>query len=203
MECCAAQNIFADAGVEWKWYRYYEPKTVGLDFEGMMEDLRGAPEGSVVILHGIPPLFHHPYVIAASLQENGRPYRHTGTVGQSNPLSLKHALPAIVQLACPVSCPPALPLVPAQSLPAHHGNTLAGAEVLQRATVLHAGCAHNPTGIDPTREQWEQMADLCIEKNHLPFFDVVRSRTGRRLCYVALWSRLCNTTPCMSSVRDM
>ena len=46
------QNIFADAGVEWKWYRYFEPKTVGLDFEGMMEDLRGAPEGSVVILHG-------------------------------------------------------------------------------------------------------------------------------------------------------
>ena len=36
-----------------------------------------------------------------------------------------------------------------------------------------AGCAHNPTGIDPTREQWEQIADLCIERNHLPFFDVV------------------------------
>lgn len=36
-----------------------------------------------------------------------------------------------------------------------------------------AGCAHNPTGIDPTREQWEQIADLCIEKDHLPFFDVV------------------------------
>ncbi len=52
--CFAAQNIFADAGVEWKWYRYFEPKTVGLDFEGMMEDLRGAPEGSVVILHGLP-----------------------------------------------------------------------------------------------------------------------------------------------------
>ena len=49
---CAAQNIFADAGVEWKMYRYFEPKTVGLDFEGMMEDLRGAPEGSVVVLHG-------------------------------------------------------------------------------------------------------------------------------------------------------
>ena len=39
--------------------------------------------------------------------------------------------------------------------------------------VMHAGCAHNPTGIDPTREQWEQIADLCIEKNHMPFFDVV------------------------------
>ena len=49
---CAVQNIFADAGVEWKWYRYFKPETVGLDFEGLMEDLRGAPEGSVVVLHG-------------------------------------------------------------------------------------------------------------------------------------------------------
>ena len=46
------QNIFADAGVEWKWYRYYNPQTVGLDFEGLCEDLRAAPEGSVIVLHG-------------------------------------------------------------------------------------------------------------------------------------------------------
>ena len=45
--------------MEWKWYRYFEPKTVGLDFEGMMEDLRGAPEGSVVILHGVTHLLAH------------------------------------------------------------------------------------------------------------------------------------------------
>lgn len=37
--------------------------------------------------------------------------------------------------------------------------------------VLH-GCAHNPTGIDPTKEQWEQIAALCKDKGHLPFFDV-------------------------------
>jgi aspartate aminotransferase len=36
---------------------------------------------------------------------------------------------------------------------------------------LH-GCAHNPTGIDPTPEQWEKIADLMQEKNHMPFFDV-------------------------------
>jgi aspartate aminotransferase, chloroplastic len=35
-----------------------------------------------------------------------------------------------------------------------------------------AGCAHNPTGVDPTKEQWEEIADLCIEKQHIPFFDV-------------------------------
>jgi len=36
--------------------------------------------------------------------------------------------------------------------------------------VLHA-CAHNPTGVDPTKEQWKQIADLCEEKNLFPFFD--------------------------------
>ena len=34
------------------------------------------------------------------------------------------------------------------------------------------GCAHNPTGIDPTAEQWAQIAEVCIKKGHLPFFDV-------------------------------
>lgn len=33
------KNIFADAGVEWKEYRYFNPETVGLDFEGMMADI--------------------------------------------------------------------------------------------------------------------------------------------------------------------
>jgi aspartate aminotransferase len=78
-------NIFADAGVTVEKYRYFDPETVGLDFEGMLEDIRAAPEGSVILLHG---------------------------------------------------------------------------------------CAHNPTGIDPTEEQWQKIADLVQEKNHLPFFDI-------------------------------
>lgn len=32
-------NIFNDAGVPWKHYRYFDPKTVGLDFEGMTADI--------------------------------------------------------------------------------------------------------------------------------------------------------------------
>ncbi|GJS89311.1 aspartate aminotransferase 5 [Tanacetum coccineum] len=36
---------------------------------------------------------------------------------------------------------------------------------------LH-GCAHNPTGIDPTPEQWGKIDDVIQEKNHIPFFDV-------------------------------
>ncbi|PSC75103.1 aspartate aminotransferase [Micractinium conductrix] len=79
------KNIFADAGVEWKEYSYFDPETIGLDFGGMVADLQAAPEGSVVVLHG---------------------------------------------------------------------------------------CAHNPTGVDPTPEQWEQIADVCVAKKLLPFFDV-------------------------------
>ncbi|KAK3211529.1 hypothetical protein Dsin_016235 [Dipteronia sinensis] len=79
------KNIFNDARVPWSEYRYYDPKTVGLDFEGMIADIKDAPEGSFILLHG---------------------------------------------------------------------------------------CAHNPTGIDPTPEQWEKIADVIQEKNHNPFFDV-------------------------------
>jgi len=37
--------------------------------------------------------------------------------------------------------------------------------------VLH-GCAHNPTGIDPSGEQWAALAELCARRRLLPFFDV-------------------------------
>lgn len=36
--------------------------------------------------------------------------------------------------------------------------------------VLHA-CAHNPTGVDPTREQWAQLAEVVRGRALFPFFD--------------------------------
>lgn len=36
--------------------------------------------------------------------------------------------------------------------------------------LLHA-CAHNPTGVDPTEEQWKALADVVLEKKHYAFFD--------------------------------
>ncbi|GJU15603.1 aspartate aminotransferase, chloroplastic [Tanacetum coccineum] len=65
--------------------KYYDPKIAGLDFEGMIEDIKEAPEGSFIPLYGR---------------------------------------------------------------------------------------AYNLTGIDPTPEQWEKIADVIQEKNHIPFFDV-------------------------------
>lgn len=36
--------------------------------------------------------------------------------------------------------------------------------------LLHA-CAHNPTGVDPTLDQWKEISQVMKEKNHIPFFD--------------------------------
>ncbi|KAJ6295887.1 hypothetical protein OIU77_006015 [Salix suchowensis] len=77
-------KIFGLAGLSVKAYRYYDPATRGLDFQGLLEDLGAAPSGSIVLLHA---------------------------------------------------------------------------------------CAHNPTGVDPTIEQWEQIRQLMRSKGLLPFFD--------------------------------
>ena len=37
--------------------------------------------------------------------------------------------------------------------------------------LLVHGCCHNPTGIDPDKSQWIQLANLCADKNILPLFD--------------------------------
>ena len=37
--------------------------------------------------------------------------------------------------------------------------------------VLLHGCCHNPTGIDPTADEWEVLAKLVAEKKLLPLFD--------------------------------
>ena len=39
------------------------------------------------------------------------------------------------------------------------------------STILLHMCAHNPTGVDPTLEQWSQIADVMKERNLIPFFD--------------------------------
>ncbi len=36
--------------------------------------------------------------------------------------------------------------------------------------LLHA-CAHNPTGVDPTQDQWKEIASAVRAGNHFPFFD--------------------------------
>lgn len=78
-------NIFKDAGVDKKEYSYYKPSTKGLDFEGLLSDLKAASPKDVVLLHA---------------------------------------------------------------------------------------CAHNPTGVDPTPEQWKEISSVMKDKQLFPFFDM-------------------------------
>jgi aspartate aminotransferase len=77
--------VFKDSGLEVEKYRYYNKETIGLDFEGMVADIKGAPKNSAFLLHA---------------------------------------------------------------------------------------CAHNPTGVDPTPEQWREISDAVKAGGHYAFFDM-------------------------------
>jgi aspartate aminotransferase len=77
--------IFKHSGLDVKSYRYYDPKTCGLDFVGALDDISKIPEKSIILLHA---------------------------------------------------------------------------------------CAHNPTGVDPNKEQWAELSNLIKKKNLFPFFDM-------------------------------
>lgn len=77
-------SIMAHSGVKTGKYRYWDAKTKGLDFAGMIADIEGAPNGSIFLLHA---------------------------------------------------------------------------------------CAHNPTGVDPTKEQWAKISDVMKAKGHIAWFD--------------------------------
>jgi aspartate aminotransferase, mitochondrial len=39
------------------------------------------------------------------------------------------------------------------------------------SVMLFHACAHNPTGVDPTQEQWKKASEICKRKGHYVFFD--------------------------------
>ncbi|KAL8688634.1 MAG: hypothetical protein Q9218_005500 [Villophora microphyllina] len=43
--------VFKDSGLQVEKYKYYNKNTIGLDFDGMVADLKAAPEGSIILLH--------------------------------------------------------------------------------------------------------------------------------------------------------
>ena len=83
--------LFENAGFKVNTYPYYEPKTRGLDFAGMLGALERLPAGSVVVLHA---------------------------------------------------------------------------------------CCHNPTGVDLSREQWQQVLDVVKKRELVPFIDLAYQGFG-------------------------
>ena len=67
--------------------------------------------------------------------------------------------------------------------PSSHGVNFAGmlqglnAAPVGSIIVLHA-CCHNPTGVDLTLEQWDQVVDLMVRKGHIPFLDIAYQGFG-------------------------
>ncbi|KAI1748461.1 PLP-dependent transferase [Xylaria castorea] len=51
------------------------------------------------------------------------------------------------------------------------GMKAAISEAPERSIILLHACAHNPTGVDPTLDQWKEIAALIKERSHFPFFD--------------------------------
>ncbi|KAI0425152.1 pyridoxal phosphate-dependent transferase [Xylaria sp. FL1042] len=77
--------VFSDAGLKVQQYRYYDKNTIGLDFDGLIADVKAAPKGSIFLFHA---------------------------------------------------------------------------------------CAHNPTGVDPTQEQWKEISQVVKDQGHFSFFDM-------------------------------
>ncbi|KAJ7582903.1 aspartate amino-transferase [Mycena floridula] len=48
-------------------------------------------------------------------------------------------------------------------------NSLQSAE--PRSVFLLHACAHNPTGVDPSQDQWRQIGQVMLQKGHFAFFD--------------------------------
>lgn len=42
----------------------------------------------------------------------------------------------------------------------------------EKSIVLFHACAHNPTGVDPTAEQWKEISSVVKQKDHCVFFDM-------------------------------
>ena len=47
-----------------------------------------------------------------------------------------------------------------------------------RSVILLHGCCHNPTGIDPTFEQWKELSELIKKQQLIPLFDIAYQGFG-------------------------
>jgi aspartate aminotransferase len=58
--------LYKDAGFGVKYYKYYDPKTCGLDYEGMKNDVKNMPKNSLVLFHACA---HNPTGVDPNTQQ--------------------------------------------------------------------------------------------------------------------------------------
>jgi aspartate aminotransferase len=46
------------------------------------------------------------------------------------------------------------------------------AKIPKKSIILLHACAHNPTGVDPTQDQWKKISELCKKQELFVFFDM-------------------------------
>jgi len=64
------------------------------------------------------------------------------------------------------------------------------------AVALLHGCCHNPTGADFSNDQWDQVANIILEKNLIPFVDVAYHGLAKSLDQDAYgWRMLAERVP--------
>ena len=85
-------------------------------------------------------------------------------------------------------------------------NTLTFAEMVQTLAkgapgdvVLFHGCCHNPSGEDPSTEEWEALSRLCEGQSLIPLIDIVYQGLGDGMEEDALGTRLV-TSQCPESI---
>lgn len=45
-------------------------------------------------------------------------------------------------------------------------------KIPEKSIILLHACAHNPTGVDPTKDQWAELSQVIKQKNLFVFFDM-------------------------------
>ena len=59
-----------------------------------------------------------------------------------------------------------------------HGDVESVASLPQGTAVLFHGCCHNPTGLDPSREEWQQLSQIVRDSGLIPVFDIAYQGFG-------------------------
>ncbi len=166
-------KIFPAGGIEVRKYRYYLPKTRGLDYEVRHWKSRYACAVNLKVCElwkgskSPYALIHNLHTFSSqgliqdlgSAQEGSIVVRLSDHAMMCRDLSLS-ATPGHV-------CTATMPIVQASMYLSWSSRMLDIADDLEACVQLLHACAHNPTGVDPTLDQWKVRYLSCVAPSWL------------------------------------